>query len=302
MNLALVAAAAAGVQVGAATVASRFALDEVAPLTLAMLRYGIGALCLLPFALAQWQRQRAHRRYPTPGPLAWRDWLAMGLLGIGQFGLLIAALNFGLMHIDAARAALIFSLFPLMTLSLSAAMGRESIHPRLLAGVLVAIAGVALALAPKLLSGRDGHWIGELAVLTSAGIGAVCSVLYRPYLQRYPVLLVSTFAMFCSVVFLTLAALTEAWPSHLAAISPQTWMVVAFIGLSSAAGYWWWLYALRHESATRVTVFLALNPLTAALLGRVLLGERLDAWIAGAIALIATGLWLATRRPTLPVT
>jgi drug/metabolite transporter (DMT)-like permease len=79
-------------------------------------------------------------------------------------------------------------------------------------------------------------------------------------------------------------------------------MVVAFIGVPSAAGYWWWLYALRHESAARVTVFLALNPLTAALLGRVLLGEQLDTWIAGAIALIATGLWLATRPPTLPMT
>ena len=50
INLALLAAAATGVQVGAAIVASRFAVAEVPPLTLAMLRYAIGFACLAPFA------------------------------------------------------------------------------------------------------------------------------------------------------------------------------------------------------------------------------------------------------------
>lgn len=46
MNLALLAAAATGVQVGAAIVASRMVVADVPPLTLAMLRYAIGFLCL----------------------------------------------------------------------------------------------------------------------------------------------------------------------------------------------------------------------------------------------------------------
>ena len=50
MNRALLAAAATGVQVGAAIVASRFVVSEVPPLTLALLRYAIGFLCLAPFA------------------------------------------------------------------------------------------------------------------------------------------------------------------------------------------------------------------------------------------------------------
>ncbi len=54
----------------------------------------------------------------------------------------------------------------------------------------------------------------------------------------------------------------------------------------------------RHGSATRVTVFLAFNPLTAAALGHWLLHEPLDRWIGIAVVLIAAGLWLATRSPT----
>lgn len=299
LNLALLAAAATGVQVGAAIVASRFVLAEVPPLTLALLRYSIGFCCLLPFLLKQfqlfsleWRAQIAIKN------IAKRDWLAMAALGTGQFAVLIVLLNYGLQHIGAAQAALIFSLFPLLTLTLSGALGRERISSALVWGVLVSITGVALSLWPKLQASHTGHWWGEAAVLASACVGALCSVLYRPYLQRHPTLVVSSFAMLVSVLFLGVFALQEHWPVRVLLMSPQAWAVVGFIGVSSGIGYFWWLYALKHESPTRVTVFLALNPLTAAVLGVLFLGETPDRWTLAAIFFIALGLWLATRSPT----
>jgi drug/metabolite transporter (DMT)-like permease len=298
LNLALLAAAATGVQVGVAIVASRFVVTELAPLTLALLRYAIGFACLLPFFLKSFTAPPlAGQAREAIKSIALRDWLAMAALGVGQFAVLIVLLNHGLQHIAAAQAALIFSLFPLLTLLLSGALGREAISPALLAGVLLSITGVALSLWPKLQAPHPGHWWGEAAVLASACVGALCSVLYRPYLRRYPTLAVSTFAMLVSVLFLGVLALSENWPARVMALGPQSWSVVALIGVSSGIGYFWWLYALKHESPTRVTVFLALNPLTAALLGVIFLDEALSPWSAAAIFLIASGLWLATRRP-----
>jgi drug/metabolite transporter (DMT)-like permease len=260
---------------------------EVPPLTLALLRYAIGFLCLLPFALP---KLREWRTVLLP-----RDLLAMAALGTGQFGVLIALLNWGLQQVAAGPAALIFSLFPLLTLLLAAALGSERITPPLVAGVLLSISGVALALLPKLQAAQAGNWWGELAILASAAVGALCSILYRPYLKRYPTLPVSAFAMLASVAFLAVAALPEAWPLRVGLLAASSWTVVGFIGLSSAAGYFWWLYALKHESPTRVTVFLALNPVTAALLAWALLAEPLPPQLLAALVLIATGLWLATR-------
>ena len=298
MRLALLAAAATGVQVGAAIVASRMVVADVPPLTLAMLRYAIGFLCLLPFVFKPWGSVTIGKKtWSAVARLPLADVLAMAALGLGQFAILIALLNFGLQHIGAAQAALIFSLFPLLTLLLSAVLGREPISTRLLLGVLLSIAGVALSMAPKLSHVSSGLWWGELAVLASACVGAICSVFYRPYLQRYPTLNVSAFAMLASVLFLAALALQEDWPARVPNLLAQTWAVVTFIGASSGIGYFLWLYALKHESPTRVTVFLALNPLTAALLGALLLHEMLDGWLTGAIALIGAGLWLATRRP-----
>jgi drug/metabolite transporter (DMT)-like permease len=290
LNLPLLAAAATGVQVGAAIVASRFAVGEVAPLTLAMLRYAIGFACLAPFA---WKAAAAFRQAPP------RELAAMAALGIGQFGVLIALLNYGLKTVPAAQAALIFSLFPLLTLLLSAALGHERISAPLMGGVVLSIAGVAVSLAPKLGTPAAGHWWGEAAVLASAAVGATCSVLYRPYLRRHPTVPVSAFAMLASVLFLAVTALPEAWPSRVPAFSGQAWAAIVFIGVSSGIGYFWWLYALKHESATRVTVFLSLNPVTAALLGWAFLGEPPGRWAIAAIGLIAAGLWLATRPPSL---
>ncbi|WP_349291423.1 DMT family transporter [Caenimonas sedimenti] len=227
-----------------------------------------------------------------------RDLIAMCALGIGQFGILIALLNWGLQHVQAAQAALIFSLFPLLTLLLAAAFGREQVTPGLLAGVLLSIGGVAVSLAPKLQASTGGHWWGELAVLGAACTGALCSVLYRPYLQRYPTVPVSALAMLASVLFLAVVAVPEQWLTRVTTFSPGAWAAIVFIGVSSGIGYYLWLYALKHESPTRVTVFLSLNPVTAALLGWGLLGEVLDPTLLAALALIGAGLWLATRTPT----
>lgn len=291
MNLALCAAAANGFAVGAAIVVSRFAVGEVPPLTLAMLRYTIGFLCLAPFA---WSAARELRMAPR------RDLAAMAALGIGQFGILIALLNSGLRTVPAAQAALIFSLFPLLTLMLGTALGRERMSATLLAGVVLSIAGVAVSLYPRLGEGRSGDWWGEAAILASAAVGAACSVMYRPYLRRYPTVPVSAFAMLASVAFLALVALPEGWPSRLPGFTASAWAAAVFIGVTSGIAYFLWLYALKHETPTRVTVFLALNPLTAAALGAFFLGEQLDASAWAALVQVGGGLWLATRPASRP--
>ncbi|MET0311965.1 MAG: DMT family transporter, partial [Burkholderiaceae bacterium] len=209
---------------------------------------------------------------------------------------LIALINFGLKTVPAAQGALIFSLFPLLTLIFGSILGRERFTVPLLAGVAISIAGVAVALAPRLAGtgGAAAGW-GELAILASAAVGALCTVMYRPYLRRYPTVPVSAYAMLASVLFLAVAALSEDWPSRIGSFSASAWAASVAVGLISGVAYFLWLYALKHESPTRVTVFLALNPPAAAALGAVFLGERLDGWVLVALVLIGIGLWLATR-------
>ncbi len=285
--LAALAAAATGILVGAAMVATRFVVHEIGPASLALLRYAIGVCCLLPPVLAA-------RRWR----FATRDLLPIALLGILQFGVLIALLNYALRFIPAARGALIFATVPLLTMLLAAAMGRERLTPAKAVGVLLTIAGVAATLGEAALQHRpDGNaWLGALAAFGSAACGAIASVLYRPYLQRYPTLPVSALAMLASVGFLALLAAGEGFFVSRLVFSSAGWGAIGFIGLASGVGYYLWLWALNNTTPTRVTVFLALSPITAAVLGAVILGEPLSAGAVVGLAGVTLGLLLAHRE------
>jgi drug/metabolite transporter (DMT)-like permease len=284
-SLAVGAAAATGILVGSAMVATRVVVHDVGPASLALLRYAIGVSCLLPPVLLS-----------TRVRFARRDVLPIALLGITQFGVLIALLNYGLASVPAARAALIFATLPLLTMLLSAALGRERLTLAKSTGVLLTIAGVGLALGEKALDrGSAQGWVGELAVLASALSGALCSVLYRPYLRKYPTLPVSAFAMLASIAFLALLATREGFFGALPRFTAAGWLAVLFIGVNSGVGYFLWLWALNHASATEVTVFLSLSPVTAAALGALFLAEPVSAGALIALACVAAGLWLAHR-------
>jgi len=281
------ASAATGILVGAAMAATRFVVDQTGPASLALLRYVIGFCCLLPVVLLSPGRTRFARR----------DLLPIALLGITQFGILIALLNYGLRFVPAGRAALIFATFPLLTMVFAAALGHERLTVPKILGVLLTIAGVGLALGEKAVQSDGSHeWVGELAVFASALCGAACSVLYRPYLRTYPALSVSSFAMLASVAFLAVLAAAEGFFASLPRFTPGGWLAIVFIGVNSGVGYYLWLWALGHAPATQVTVFLALSPITAAWLGALLLAEEISALSAVGLALVALGLWLAHRE------
>jgi len=286
---AVLAAATVGVQVGAATVASRAVVAEVGPASLAMLRYAIGAACLLPFL---WAGPRVRFQ-------GW-DLAAVAALGIGQFGILVFLLNCGLLYVSSARAVLLFATFPLMTLLLSALLGRERLTLAKTAGVVVSFSGVALALLDKLAINQDqpgaGEWLGVAAVLGAALTGAVCSVLYRPYLQKYPTLPVSTLAMVASVFFLVFLALPEGALQSVPSLGLSAWAAIAFVGLSSGGAFFCWLWALGRLPPTQVTVFLSLGPVTAALLGSLFLDETLSWLTLAGLAAVVAGLVIAFAR------
>ncbi|MBI5034969.1 MAG: EamA family transporter [Chloroflexi bacterium] len=280
-----------GILVGSTIVATRFVIDQTSPASLAFLRYVIGLGCLFPLVVFS-----SRVRFEPC------DILPISLLGIAQFGIVVTLLNYALQFIPSARAALIFATFPLMTMILSVAVGYERVTLSLVLGVLMTIVGVGLALGEKAIQPgvAANNWIGELAVLGSALSGAICSVGYRPYLRKYPTLPVSTLAMFASVIVLAVFAASEGFFNAVPRFTNEGWLSVGFIGVSSGVGYYLWLWALNHTTPTKVTVFLALSPITATILGVIFLAEQISVISMLGLVGVAFGLWLAhwqTREP-----
>ncbi len=286
MNLALLAAALCGVQIGITLVASEVIVADVGPGRLGFLRYAIAVAVLLPLALMS-KAPRIRRR----------DLVPVALLGIGQFGVLIALLYAALLFTSSPRAALVFSSLPLMTLAVSHLMGKASPGFAGVMAILSTLAGIACLLGLDAWAGRItatdliGLLLAALATLT----GAVCSVFYRPYLERYGIIRTSALAMAASLPPLALLGLVEPAALPVADWSSVIIALIIFVGLSSGLGYLAWLYALSQADATRMTAFLSLSPVTAALVSVTVLDEPVTPGLVVGIGLVALGLIFLAR-------
>ena len=90
---------------GSAAAVTRFLVLDADPITLAVVRWGIGFLCVLPVALL------LRVRWPPRS-----DWLAIAALGLCFFGLFFVFYNVAVSFTTAARASLALSTLPLQTM------------------------------------------------------------------------------------------------------------------------------------------------------------------------------------------
>lgn len=283
---AIAAAATVGMLVGAAMVSTSVVSNAVSPATLAFLRYLIGAaVLLLPLGPA------------VRTTFSVKDAIAIATLGVFQFAVLVLLLNQALLTVSATVCALVFATMPLVTMCLAVITGKEPYSGRGLVGVCTAVAGVAyLLLSPSASAAGVAHngW-GMVSLVSATIVGAVTSILYGPYLRRYPALATCRLAMVSAVVFLLGFCVFTSQPL-LPSLNRLQWANVVFIGLSSGMGYFCWLWALGRLAASKVTAFQALGPVTAALIESLLSQRLAPMTVLVALAMVCAGLVIATRR------
>jgi drug/metabolite transporter (DMT)-like permease len=280
------AAAITGVLVGVAMVSTRAVSNHASPPTLAFLRYLIGMLVLAIPVLCG----------PRPR-FALKDAVAIAVLGVFQFALLIVLINDALRTLSAASCALVFSTMPLLTMTFAIMVRREVFRWTKLAGLGLAVGGIALLLASSASPvGAHASMAPAFAALLGATlIGAVCSVMYRPYVQRYPALPTSALAMTAAVVFLAAWCAFASQPL-VPGLTASQWANVGVIGLSSGIGYFCLLWALARIDASRVVAFQALGPVTAAAIELFIARRPPSMPLLVSIAIVVMGLKLALRE------
>ncbi len=279
-RLAMWCAAATGVQVGAAIVATRADVDDIHPVPLTFLRYLVGAGCLLPVV---WRSGAAKVQRRDLPPIA--------ALGLVQFGVLIVLLTIGLKTVPAAPGSLIFATSPLFALALGIGLGRERWSAGKTAGI-----GLAIVLGPGVVR-LSGSAPDYLAIGGAATCAAIASVWSQPYVRRYGALPTSVVAMVATVSVLAVPALVSHVFNDVAGLTGSDVAAVLFLGIGSGIGYVMWLYALKSIAASTVTSYLMLGPVTALLGGARLLGEPLTVYAITGTVVLAAGLWMTTRPP-----
>jgi drug/metabolite transporter (DMT)-like permease len=269
---------------GTAAAVTRYLVGDADPLTLAVLRWGIGFLCVLPVALL------LRVRWPMR-----RDWPAVAALGICFFGLFFILYNIAVGYTTAARASLALSTLPLQTMLIAALLGAEPLSLRKSAGVGVAMLGVFAALASGLSQAPAGAWRGELIMTAAVLCMAVYNVLARPLMQRSSALGFLTVGMGFGAAGLTLAGVATNRISVLADFGAPQWIAGVYLGVGGGAlAFILWVLALQRATPTQVANTMTLNPIAAALLATQLVDEPITLNLVAGVIAVCLGIWIAT--------
>jgi drug/metabolite transporter (DMT)-like permease len=268
---------------GTAIVATRYVVGATDPLTLGALRFGIGFAFLVLIALVQggsWPRRN--------------DWRAVAGLGLLFFGIFPMLFNASLVYTTAARGALALATAPLLTLIVGALFGVEPLTRRKLSGVLVAMAGVAVALLARLSGAPESAWRGDLLMIAAALCLALCSVWSKPFIRRSGPLQFTAMMMGSGALFLIVVTWINGGYITAYQFNVEQWLAVLYLGIvGSAVTFFLWAFALQRTTPSRVAVSVTVNPVVASLMGVVLLNEPLR-WnlIVGLVA-VAVGIAIA---------
>ncbi|MCU1770522.1 DMT family transporter [Pseudomonas sp. 13B_3.2_Bac1] len=282
---------------GGTFVAGRFLAGSLSPLFAASLRFLLASAALLGFL---WLA-----RIPLARPTS-RQWLQLLLLGF--FGIFFYNLCFfyGLQYINASRASLIVALNPAVIGLASWLLFKERMGRMKVAGIAICIAGAGLVIVsrnPQLLAATPDAWIGDLLILGCVLGWGVYSLFSRGLNQSLgPVQTVTLSVLIGTVMLWTLAALRGevSWVALISLGTPQ-WLSLIYLGvLGSALAYIGYYDGIRKIGATRSGVFIALNPLTAVVLGALLLGEQLTLSLYLGGGLVLVGIYLC-NKPLAPM-
>jgi drug/metabolite transporter (DMT)-like permease len=267
-------------------VAIKIGLEDCPPLLGAGIRFAAAGLVLLGFAAVRGRPLR------TDIPLA-------AVLALMPFAFAYGLVYWGEQHIPSGLAAVLFGVLPLYTAFLGAVLlPDQPLRARLVAGILIAIGGLALAFAESADSGDPELAIAGAAALAVAPLGAsVGNISLKLRGGELDAVALNGWGMLGGGVLLLVASgIGESWGE--AAWTPESVGSIAYLALiGSAVPFVALTVLLRHISAQATSFLAMLLPFGALVFGAALYSEAITLRALAGAALVAVGLLIAQAAP-----
>jgi len=275
---------------GGSFIATKIAVQDVSPVTVVWLRFLIGTIILGYIAWNQNELVLPERKDALE--LLW-----LGFLGITLHQWLQSN---GLVTSEASTTAWLVSTSPIFMALLGWILLKEKLSWQTISGILLATFGVVLVVTKgdirSVFYGKFGA-SGDILILISAPNWALFSVLSRPILKRFSAIKVTFFVLFFGWLLTSVQFLIGHYWIELNQLSTASWASIAFLGVfCSALAYIFYNDGLKVLPASKVGVFLYLEPLFATIIAAAVLSESIMlASLAGG-GLILLGVWFVNRN------
>lgn len=269
---------------------NRIAVVEVPVLTIVLGRVGIGAILIYIVARAR------DMALPRDG----ETWGELAILSILQYSAPLILIVWSQRHISSGLASILNATMPIWASIAAHLMTQDErlTVPRII-GVLFGVFGVAVMIGPQALAGPHHDLFAELASVAAAACFGVAAVYSRRFhKKKTPTPIVATGSMIIGTLTLLPLVLLIDQPWNLPQNpSLQAWGAVIALGvLAGALAFILFLSLIARAGAMNAALVTILNPVTAILLGVLLLGEVLEPQHYLGIVLIALGFAILDGR------
>jgi drug/metabolite transporter (DMT)-like permease len=268
----------------------RVSVKELPPLTIVVCRVALASLALLLVIRLMKVKLPAGRR-------VWGAFFAMGLMNnVIPFTLIV----WGQTHITSGVASILNATAPLFTVVVAHfRTADEKMTGGRVVGVLIGLAGVAIMIGGAALQSLGADVMAQLACLGAAISYAFAGVFGRRFKAKgIAPMATATGQVTASSVMLIPAMLIVDRPWTIACPSASTIAaLLALALLSTAVAYFIYFRILASAGATNLLLVTFLIPVSAILLGILVLGEALQAKHFLGMASIGLGLAAIDGRP-----
>ncbi len=282
-TLALLEALLATVIWSSSFVVVKFGLETLGPLTIAGLRYSLGAIVLAPFLLLK----RGERK-PIPKNL----WPRLALIGISSYTIGNGALFWGLKYIPATTGSFLMGLIPLLVMIGGVIFLKEIPTKWQGFGVFISLVGSVIFFSGGL---KAGETLG-IAILALGLVGFMAFSLLGRSIARersLDTLVLTTVPLIIGgLSTICIALVVEGIPQF----TIRSLWVVAWLALvNTSLGYLLYNHALRELTALEMNMVMNLTPLFTAFISWILLGERLGLLQGLGLIVMIVGVILVQR-------
>lgn len=262
---------------GSTYLAMRWAIEGMAPLFMAAVRYlAAGALI---YAFLRW------RGHAAPDRVQWRNAGIVGVfLLLGGNGSVGLAMEHG---VNSALSATVVAITPLCATLFARIWGHRATMREWL-GLALGIVGVLLL---KQGQGLEGSLFG-FVVLLLAAVSWSFGSMWGKHQEQPSIWMASAVQMLVGGAALCLASLLRGEPWALPATSQSAWALLYLVLIGAIVGFSSYVYLLATVRPALATSYAYVNPLVAVLIGVWLGGERVDAAELSGLAVILLGVVL----------
>lgn len=282
--LPLLAFAACTLIWGSTWLAIKIGTTEIAPLNGAALRFVIAAVILLLLQVITKTRM----------PSGSCEWGVVAFVGVVLVGLDYGLIYWAEQYLPTGLTSVLFATMPLFTLTFARALDLEKLTIKKAAGILTAIAGVAVLSSERLQV--DPATLGPAAAVLGA---AVCSAATTTVTKRFgrniaPITLnawsavIGVFCLYSGALALGEGIQT---PSSL-----RSWLAISYLSVfGSVIAFLLYFWLLKHLDATICGLVSVLTPLLAVVLGALFQGEQVTLVLLAGAVLVLAGVVISTR-------